>query len=145
VMVTAAQRSGVPALLAAVGEQSERIKKGGGAALIEAIGGWTALPLWTKQPLSPLLWLTGNRVVCTALLSNLGVLDEPPDFGAGVTTTEAWFSAPGRMPCGLTVGASTVGGRLDLVFRYRHPLFSADAASRFARAFRAELERVVSG
>jgi len=145
VLVKAGQRPGVPALLAAVARQSARIKQGGGAALIEVVGGWRALPLWTKQPLSALLWLTGNRVVDTALLSNLGKLDDPPDFGGGITTTEAWFSAPARMPCGLTVGAATVAGRLQLVFRYRHPLLGPDAAARFARTFRAELERVVSG
>ncbi|HEX6596590.1 MAG TPA: hypothetical protein VF045_06615 [Acidimicrobiales bacterium] len=144
VLATAAQRRDVATLLAAVSEQSERIKKGGGAALIEAIGAWRNLPLWTKQPLSPLVWLTGNRLVCTALVSNLGPLEHPPHFGDGGWTTEAWFSAPGRLPCGLTVGAATVADRLQLTFRYRHPLFSPEAAARFARRFRAELERVVA-
>jgi hypothetical protein len=36
------------------------------------------------------------------------------------------------MPLGLSLGALTAGGRLHLAFRYRHPLFSEAAASRFA-------------
>jgi NRPS condensation-like uncharacterized protein len=142
VVVTAGQRRDLPAVLAAVSEQSARIKEGGGAALIEAIGGWSALPLWSKQPLSPLLWLTGNRLVDTALLSNLGEVKAPLDFGPGGVATEVWFSAPGRLPCGLTVGAATLAGRLHLAFRYRHPLFGPDGAARFAERYCGELERV---
>lgn len=143
VLTTANDRADVPALLESIGEQSDRIKQGGGAALIETIGGWDSVPLWAKRPLSPLLWLTGNRLVCTALLSNLGPLKDPPDFGADLgTPSEAWFSAPGRMPCGLTVGALTVGDRLHLSLRFRHPQFDPAAASRFATLFRAALAEV---
>ena len=84
--------------------------------------------------------VTGDRLVDTAMLSNLGSMDEPPTFGPGVgATVEAWFSPPARMPLGLTVGAVTVGGRLHLSFRYRRRLFDAHAAGRFADRFVAEL------
>jgi hypothetical protein len=43
------------------------------------------------------------------------------------------------MPLGLTVGAVTAGGRLHLVFRYRHRLFDDRSARRFADRYLAEL------
>jgi hypothetical protein len=47
------------------------------------------------------------------------------------------------MPCGLSLGVATLAGRMHLVFRYRHPLFGPDAATRFAQRYRAELGRLV--
>ncbi len=76
-------------------------------------------------------------------LGPLGRIDEPPSFGPDAgETTELWFSAPARMPCGLSLGAATVGGQLHLAFRYRHPLFSPDAARRFADRYLTELVRL---
>ncbi len=128
------------ALLSAVKAQSERLKQGGAAALMEIIGGWTSLPLWSKQPLSALLSLTGSRLVCTAVASNLGQLSEPPDFGFDAGEVRgAWFSAPARMPCGLSLGVVTVAGRLHLSFRARTQLLGPDALRRFAGRFEADL------
>jgi NRPS condensation-like uncharacterized protein len=142
VLTTAPQRASPRAVLEAVSAQSQLIKEGAGPALIEVLRPWGVLPLWAKQPLSPFLSLAG-RLVDTAVLSNLAVLKEPPDFGADAgTTVEAFFSAPTRMPCGVSIGAVTVGGRLHLSFRYRHPQFDQEAAGRFAERFVAELERV---
>ncbi|MDQ4098655.1 MAG: hypothetical protein M3144_12410 [Actinomycetota bacterium] len=142
VLTTSAERTTPQRVLEAVSAQSRQIKEGAGPALIELLKPWSGLPLWAKQPLSPFLSLAG-RLVDTAVLSNLSVLREPPDFGeeAG-QTIEAFFSAPTRMPCGLSIGAVTVGGRLHLSFRYRHPQFDQAAAGRFADRFVAELERV---
>jgi len=127
-------------LLAAVRTQSEGIKRGGGAALMELIGGWRSLPLWTKQPLRALLTLTGSRLVCTAVASNLGQLSEPPDFGSDAGAVRGvWFSAPARMPCGLSLGVVTVSGRLHLSFRVRTQLLGAEALGRFAGRFEADL------
>ena len=123
--------------------QTDAIKQAGGAAMMEALRGWSSLPLWTKQPASSLLWLTGNRLVDTAILSNLGQLREPPDFGEDAgPVTEVWFSAPVRMPAGVCVGAATVDRRLWLTFRYRLALLDRPAAERFAHRFLVELERV---
>lgn len=141
VMTRAAQRTDRRATLRAVSEQNQRIRQGAGAALIEVIGGWTSLPLWAKQPLSALLWLTGNRLVPTAVLSNLGSLTNPPDFGSAAGRTgNVWFSSPARMPCGLAVGAVTTAGRLHLSLRYRHPLLGPAAAARFTDRFVTELD-----
>ena len=139
---TAAKGRGDPAsTLASVVEQTEDVKQWGtGAALIEVLGRTERLPLWAKQSLSPLLWLTGNRLVCTALLTNLGPVADPPAFGreAG-ETTGMWFSAPARLPCGLSLGTLTAAERLHLSFRWRRPVVDHAAAERFADLY---LERV---
>jgi hypothetical protein len=41
---------------------------------------------------------------------------------------------------GLSLGTVTVGGRLHLAFRYRHPLLDAGAARRFAERYAAALD-----
>ncbi|HEV3400337.1 MAG TPA: hypothetical protein VG078_00820 [Acidimicrobiales bacterium] len=132
--------------LAAITAQTRRKKRTGmGTALVELLGASPLLPVWAKQGLSRLITLTGNRLVDTAILSNLGRVDEPLDFGPdGGHSTDVHFTAPGRMPCGLSVGAVTAGGRLHLAFRYRHALFGEDEARRFADRFVAELERVLA-
>jgi len=146
ILTTPADRRDRRQLLASVAAQAERIKKGAGGALVEVLGGWTSLPLWSKQPLTALLQLTGNRLVDTALISNLGDLGDPPDFGPGAgRVAGAWFSAPARMPCGLSVGAVTVKGRLHLSFRYRVPQLGTDAARRLADRFVAELLNLAGG
>lgn len=115
-----------------------------GAALLELLGASPVLPLGAKVWLSPLLAATAHRLADTAILSNLGPVDIL-DFGSEVGPVEAvHFSAPSRMPCGLSIGAVTSDGRLHLAFRYRHPQFDDDAARRFANRFLAELRRVVA-
>jgi NRPS condensation-like uncharacterized protein len=137
-------------LIEAVADRTRRIKEGEGAALMDVLGRTARLPLWLKQPLSPFIWLTGNRLVDTAVLSNLGTIgdDELPRFGreAG-DIVGLWFSAPARMPCGLSLGAVTAAGGLHLAFRYRYPLWGQAAAADFADRFVTELgvlEREVS-
>jgi NRPS condensation-like uncharacterized protein len=138
-------RSDPMAVLEAVVEQSRRIKESGtGGALIEVLGRSASISLAAKEASSPLLRLMGNRLACSALLSNLANLEDPPSFGDAGETTEVWFSAPARMPLGLSVGVVTVGGRLHAVFRYRHPLFDGDAAGRFADRFVKALERFLA-
>lgn len=129
------------AVLRAVSEQTEEIKKGGGAALIEVLGSGPSLPVWLKQQMDTFLRLTGNRLVDTAVISNLGQIKEPPSFGEDAgETVELWFSAPARMPCGLSMGVASVASRLHLVFRYRHPLWGPAAAAAFAQLYVSELE-----
>lgn len=130
------------AALRALSSQTERLKKAGmGTALVGVLDRSARLPLWAKQAMVTLMTITGNRLVDTAMLSNMGQLGEPPSFGpeAG-STVDVWFSPPGRMPLGLTIGALTMAGRLHLTFRYRHRLFDAKAAALFADRYLAELE-----
>jgi NRPS condensation-like uncharacterized protein len=142
VATSRAQRESPQAVLKVMSDQSNRIKKGGtGAALIEVLGGLPSLPLWAKQSAAPLLAFSGSRLVDTALLSNVGELDEPPSFGPDAgDTTEMWFSAPAHMPLGLSMGTVTVGGRVHIAYRYRHPQFDRDAARRFAERYEAALD-----
>ena len=130
-------RASPAAALAAVTRQTARKKRSGmGTGLLEVLGRSHLLPLWAKQALVGLIPLAGDRLVDTAILSNLGRVDDPPWFGddAG-ETIELWFSAPARMPLGLSIGAVGTAGCLHLAVRYRHRLFGRDAASRFARCY----------
>ncbi|MGH9076565.1 MAG: condensation domain-containing protein [Acidimicrobiales bacterium] len=133
-----ADRRSPQRVLDRVVEQTRRIKEGEGAALFEVLRIGPRLPLWIKRRLPDVLALTGNRLVDTAVLSNLGRVADPPSFGLG-GPAEMWFSAPTRMPCGLSVGSVTVGGRLHLAFRYRKALWGDAAADRFAERFAVEL------
>ncbi|HEX2047517.1 MAG TPA: condensation domain-containing protein [Acidimicrobiales bacterium] len=142
VATTPKDRKTPEALLEAIAAQTRRIKEGESAALMELLSKTGRLPLWLKQPLSPFIWMTGNRLVDTAVLSNLGEVDDEhlPDFGpeaGGVLGL--WFSAPARMPCGLSLGAVSAVGMLHLAFRYRYPLWGPAAAMAFADRFVTEL------
>ncbi|MDQ3681095.1 MAG: hypothetical protein M3378_11270 [Actinomycetota bacterium] len=138
------RRSPRAALRALTAQTGRKKKTGMGTALLEVLDRSHRFPLWAKRALVTLMTITGNRLLDTAMLSNLGQLIEPPSFGpeAG-DTAEVWFSPPARMPLGLTIGAVTAAGRLHLSFRYRHPLFGADAARLFADRYLRELKNLI--
>jgi NRPS condensation-like uncharacterized protein len=100
----------------------------------------TVLPTGIKQRLQELIPLTGDFVVDTAVLSNLGRLQAVPRLGdeAG-DVTAVWFSPPGRMPLGASLGVATLKDRLHVTLRHRHALLDAAAAERFGALFRAVL------
>lgn len=130
-------------LVERVRRQTLQIKAGGAGALMEVLGGSRSMPLWTKHP-RLLLWATGNRLVDTAIVSNLGEMEPPIDLGPDVGEAESmWFSAPTRMPCGLSLGAVTTGGRLHISLRYRPPALDAEGADAFVQVWLAALERTV--
>jgi hypothetical protein len=91
----------------------------------------TLLPTGLKRRMQDLIPLTGNVVVDTAVLSNLGRVDSVPHLGDAGAVREVWFSPPGRMPLGASLGVVTLGGRLFATLRYRHSLFHTEAAARF--------------
>jgi NRPS condensation-like uncharacterized protein len=130
--------------LRAIAIQTRRQKQVGmGTAFIEPMGQTRLLSLWAKRVMVLALPVTGNRLVDTAMLSNLGRLDNLPSFGHGESAGEVeelWFSPPARMPLGLTIGAATVAGRLHLVLRYRYRLFDPPAATRFAELYLRKLQ-----
>jgi NRPS condensation-like uncharacterized protein len=74
----------------------------------------------------------------TSLVSNLGLLPDPPTFD-GRGTEQLWLAPPCPMPRGLAVGAVSVGGRLYLSVRYRLTLLDQAAAQAFMAGFRAAL------
>ncbi|WP_030618295.1 condensation protein [Streptomyces sclerotialus] len=76
----------------------------------------------------------------TALLSNIGRLPYPLDFGAeGGRATGVWFSAPARMPRGLSVSALSTGGRIQLALRWSRELLDDAAGSALCALFEESL------
>jgi NRPS condensation-like uncharacterized protein len=96
------------------------------------------LMIAAKRWLQYLKPLTGDVVVDTASLSNLGRLAALPSQFDGATTAVG-FSPPGQMPLGVTIGAATLDDRLHLTLRYRHAQFDRAAALRFSELYRAVL------
>jgi NRPS condensation-like uncharacterized protein len=127
----------LPRAVTAAAESTRRIKDGGIAGLIlDLFGPPTALPTWLKKRMQDLIPLTNNAVVDTAVLSNLGRLEGVPDLGDAGRVREIWFSPPGRMPLGASLGAATLNGRLFVTLRYRHAQFDAEAAEEFLATFK---------
>jgi NRPS condensation-like uncharacterized protein len=95
------------------------------------------LPTAVKRRFQDPITLTGDRFVDTAVLSNLGRLEGVPRLGGTAgNVKEVWFSPPGRMPLGASLGAATYNDELFLCLRYRHALFDADGAAGFAAVLR---------
>jgi NRPS condensation-like uncharacterized protein len=95
------------------------------------------LPQALKQRFQDLIVLTGSRLVDTTVLSNLGKLDDVPHLGDdGGAVNRVWFSPPGRMPLGASLGAASYGGELFLTLRHRHALLDAEHAAAFMRSLR---------
>jgi NRPS condensation-like uncharacterized protein len=118
-----------------IARQTRTIKRDRLAGVVvDALDGPTMSPIATKRRLAHLIPLTGDVVVDTASLSNLGVLEPLPGDVRAV-----WFSPPGRMPLGAALGVVTHGGRLHLTLRYRHAQFDRDSARRFLALFRGVL------
>jgi NRPS condensation-like uncharacterized protein len=125
------EQDDLPLAVEATAERTDRIKRDGVAGLIvDLLEFPSVLPAGVKRRLQELIPLTGNRTVDTAVLSNLGRLDALP------LANSVWFSPPGRMPLGVSLGTATLDGELFVTFRYRHALFDAAAAADFAALYR---------
>jgi NRPS condensation-like uncharacterized protein len=119
--------------LEAVAAQTRTIKREGLArSIVDMLAGSADLTIAVKRRLPDLIAMTGNVVVDTASLSNLGVL-------AGLPVHAAWFSPPGRMPLGTAFGAVTLDGRLHVTLRYRHAQLGAAAADTLLSRYRETL------
>jgi NRPS condensation-like uncharacterized protein len=128
------RRATAEALMAAVTKQTRWIKAGCAAAALFNRPSWVLNLTPLLLPMIPTL--LGDRVENTAVLSNLGRLDDLPEFGGEAgAITEFAFSPPCGMPMGLSLGVAGVRGRLHLAFRYRRALFDDVAARRFADLF----------
>ncbi|WOI60507.1 condensation protein [Streptomyces fradiae] len=77
----------------------------------------------------------------TVLVTNLGRVPYGLDFGDAGRATAVWFSAPARMPRGLSVAAASTGGRLHVTLRWSRALLGdaagADLAGLFGEALSA--------
>ena len=138
VSTTRRQRAGPAAALKAVTAQTTRNKRTrSGIALLAGLERSGLLSLWAKQSVVVLQPITRNRVLDTALIANLGWLDdEHLSFGGEAgDVVDVWYSTPARSPTTLCIGAATVSGRLNLVIRYPHRVFAPDTARRFADCY----------
>jgi NRPS condensation-like uncharacterized protein len=126
---------------AAAAQRTRAIKREGlGGIVVDVLDRLSILSVGVKRWLPDLIPLTGDVVVDTASLSNLGIVESPPRLDDTAGRVEGmWFSQPGRMPLGTCVGALTVDGRLHLALRYRHAQFDRSAARAFFRLFRTVL------
>ncbi|MCX2971229.1 MULTISPECIES: condensation protein [Streptomyces] len=71
----------------------------------------------------------------TTLLSNLGRLAYPMDFGDAGRATRAWFSAPARMPRGVALTTISVSRRLQLALRWSRTRLDDAAGQRLGELF----------
>jgi NRPS condensation-like uncharacterized protein len=128
-------------LPASVAAQTGLAKRTAGPPVSAALMAAARVPLPTpvKRRAVRLAVRTVGRLRCdTSLVSNLGMVSEAPRFGS-LVPERMWFSTTAHMPRGLSVGAITVGGRLQLCFRYRHALFDLAAARDFVALYAAAL------
>ena len=128
-------------LTAVVAGQTGRAKQQPGPPVSPALAAAAKAPLPTsvKRRVVRLAVRCLGRLSCdTSLLSNLGNITDAPRFGR-LSPARMWFSTSAHMPRGLSVGAITVDGQLQLCFRYRHALFDAAAAGDFAAQYSAAL------
>jgi NRPS condensation-like uncharacterized protein len=131
---TASDLDGMASAVSAARERTREIKDQRAAGLvIDLLELPTAtLPTGIKRRFQDLITLTGSRLVDTAVLSNLGRLEGVPRLGGEAGEIRSvWFSPPGRMPLGASLGAATYADRMFLCLRYRHALFDRDGAGDF--------------
>lgn len=136
VWIRTAPDEDLSAVIKRVGARTRAIKRErlGGLAVDLLVVPGKLMIAW-KRWLQYLKPLTGDVVVDTASLSNLGRLDAlPAEFDGAVTAVG--FSPPSQMPLGVSVGAVTLQDRLYLTLRYRHAQFDSSAARRFTSLYR---------
>jgi NRPS condensation-like uncharacterized protein len=129
----------LPAAVSAARARTREIKRRDAAGLVvDLLELPTAtLPTAVKRRFQDLITLTADRYVDTSVLSNLGRLEGVPHLGGTAgAVTQVWFTPPGRMPLGASIGAATYEGELFLCLRYRHALFDADGGAEFAAVLR---------
>lgn len=117
----------MPALLRSTAQRTRALKSlrrpqlGHGASLLTA----PVTPVAWRAALTRGLRSAAAPWTSTTLLSNIGRIPYPLDFGEEAGRAHAvWFSAPARMPRGLTVTTASTAGRLHLALRWSRSLLS---------------------
>ncbi|CAM5583890.1 hypothetical protein SPURM210S_07015 [Streptomyces purpurascens] len=117
----------MPTLLRRTAERTRALKAltrpqlGHGAALLTTP--WA--PVAARAALTRGLRRAAAPWTSTTLLSNIGRIPYPLDFGEEAGRAHAvWFSAPARMPRGLTVTTASTAGHLHLALRWSRALLS---------------------
>ncbi|MFK0111936.1 condensation protein [Streptomyces sp. NPDC091217] len=104
---------------------------GRGTALLTA----PVLPVGLRRTLARGLRGAAAPWAGTALLSNIGRVPHPLDFGDAGRARAVWFSAPARMPAGLALTAAGTGGCLHVAVRWSRALLDDEAGARLGRLF----------
>ncbi|MEU9286628.1 condensation protein [Streptomyces sp. NPDC048275] len=98
-----------------------RPQLGHGAAVLTA----PVVPVAWRAALTRGLRRAAAPWTSTTLLSNIGRIPYALDFGGEAGRAHAvWFSAPARMPRGLTVTTASTAGRLHVALRWSRTLLS---------------------
>ncbi|WP_434598839.1 condensation protein [Streptomyces sp. A5-4] len=119
-----------------------RPQLGHGAALLTA----PVLPVGIRSALTRGLRRAAAPWTSTTLLSNIGRIPYPLDFGEDTgRATAVWFSAPARMPRGLTVTTASTGGRLHLALRWSGALLGPGDGARLRDLFEQYLDATSEG
>ncbi|MFI7315642.1 condensation protein [Streptomyces venezuelae] len=97
-----------------------RPQLGHGATLLTA----PVLPVTLRAAVTRGLRRAAAPWTSTTLLSNIGRVPYALDFGDAGRAHAVWFSAPARLPRGLTVTTASTAGRLHLALRWSKTLLS---------------------
>jgi len=125
---TRADRSRATGLVRAIAAQTRHIKQHGVDGTPNPVPRRT--PVVLRRLLPHLIDVGADQMADTAVLSNLGRVEDPPWFGQ--SGRGLWFGPPPRRPVILTVGAATVDSRLWISLRWCNGSFSEPAARDFA-------------
>ncbi|MFE7763546.1 condensation protein [Streptomyces sp. NPDC057438] len=122
-----ADHTPLPVLLRRTAERTRALKSlprpqlGHAASLLTA----PVVPVAWRAALTRGLRRAAGPWTSTTLLSNIGRIPYALDFGEGAGRAHAvWFSAPARMPRGLTVTTASTAGRLHVALRWSRALLS---------------------
>ncbi|MFE9700669.1 condensation protein [Streptomyces sp. NPDC006270] len=127
----------VAALLRATAERTRALKArprpplGRSASLLTA----PVLPVAARAAFTRGLRVLAGPWTSTTLLSNIGRVPYPFDFGEAGRATAVWLSAPARMPRGLTFTTASTGGRLHLALRWSRTLLGDEDGVRLGEMF----------
>lgn len=146
VATKAAERRSYEDALAVITEQTQKYKSDETAGLlVDLLNIAQVLPGPVRKQLTNLMPLTGNFVVDTAVMNNLGRVPDIPDpAGKAGRITAIRFSSPTRMPMGVAVGVVTLRGELTITFRYRRAQFDRFAAEAFRDNFLELVEELMN-
>ncbi|MEU6882698.1 condensation protein [Streptomyces sp. NPDC046712] len=129
------------ALLRSTAERTRALKArdrpqlGRGAAMLTA----PVLPVAARAVLTRGVRRLAAPWTSTTLLSNIGRIPYPLDFGPAGRAHAVWFSAPAGMPRGLTFTTASTGGRLHLVLRWSRTLLGDEDGARLCEMFAGRL------
>ncbi|MGW0028696.1 condensation protein [Streptomyces sp. NPDC003314] len=127
----------IGALLRTTAERTRALKAvvrpplGRGAALLAS----PVLPVAARAALTRGVRRLAAPWISTTLLSNLGRIPYPFDFGEAGRARAVWMSAPAAMPRGLTFTTASTGGRLHLALRWSRTLLGDEDGALLCEMF----------